>query len=84
MLNRLRHGNAGLPPPPARVAPQLEGLETSWRAMRADIDKILAGAQVAAAMRENGKSLDALFSSARLTSQEVFGAVASGGASAEQ
>ncbi len=84
MLNRLRHGNAGLPPPPARVAPQLEGLETSWQAMRADIDKILAGAQVAAAMRENGKSLDALFSSARLTSQEVFGAVASGGASAEQ
>jgi predicted PP-loop superfamily ATPase len=35
-------------------------------------------------MRENGKSLDALFSSARLTTQEVFGAVVSGTASAEQ
>jgi twitching motility protein PilJ len=52
--------------------------------MREDIDTILSGAQVAAAMRENGKSLDALFSSARLTTQEVFGAIISGTASAEQ
>jgi twitching motility protein PilJ len=86
MLDRLRDGDGIglLPPLPARVAPQLEALEASWQGMRAYIDTILSGAQVAAAMRENGKSLDALFSSARLTTQEVFGSVASGTASAEQ
>ena len=86
MLNRLRNGDAvgPLPPLPARVAPQLAAVENSWRGMRKDIDVILSGAQVAAAMRENGKSLDALFSSARLTTQEVFGAIVSGTASAEQ
>jgi twitching motility protein PilJ len=86
MVDRLRNGDAvgPLPPLPARVAPQLEALEGSWQGMRADIDTILSGAQVAAAMHENGKSLDALFSSARLTTQEVFGAIVSGTASAEQ
>jgi twitching motility protein PilJ len=86
MLNRLANGDAvgPLPPLPARVAPQLAAVENGWRGMREDIDIILSGAQVAAAMRENGKSLDALFSSARLTTQEVFGAVVSGTASAEQ
>ncbi len=86
MLNRLRNGDAvgPLPPLPARVAPQLAAVENSWRGMRKDIDVILSGAQVAAAMRENGKSLDALFSSARLTTQEVFGAIVSSTASAEQ
>lgn len=86
MLDRLRNGDAAglLPPLPPRVSPQLEAVEGSWRGMREDIDIILAGAQVAAAMRENGKSLDALFSSARLTTQEVFGAIISGTASAEQ
>ena len=85
MLDRLRNGDAigPLPPLPARVIPQLEAVENSWREIRRDINVILAGAQAAAAMRENGKSLDALFSSARLTTQEVFGAVASGSASAE-
>jgi hypothetical protein len=86
MLNRLRNGDAvgPLPPLPARVAPQLAAVENTWRGMRENIDTILTGAQVAAAMRENGKSLEALFSSARLTTQEVFGAVVSGTASAEQ
>ena len=86
MLDRLRNGDAvgPLPPLPVRMSPQLEAVEGSWHGMREDIDKILSGAQVAAAMRENGKSLDALFSSARLTTQEVFGAVASGKASADQ
>jgi len=86
MIGRLRNGDAAghLPPLPARVSPQLDAMENSWLSMRGDIDAILSGAQVAAAMRENGKSLDALFSSARLTTQEVFGAVASGTASAEQ
>jgi twitching motility protein PilJ len=86
MLDRLRNGDAAgpLPPLPPRVSPQLEAVEGSWRGMREDIDTILSGAQVAAAMRENGKSLDALFSSARLTTQEVFGAIISGTASAEQ
>jgi len=86
MLDRLRHGDTvgSLPPLPERVTPQLEAVESRWRGMREDIGAILAGAQAAAAMRENGKSLDALFSSARLTTQEVFGAVVSGTASAEQ
>ena len=86
MLYRLRNGDVAgpLPPLPERVSPQLAALEGSWQGMREDIDAILAGAQVAAAMRENGKSLDALFSSARLTTQEVFGAIVSGTASAEQ
>lgn len=86
MIGRLRNGDAAghLPPLPARVSPQLEAVESGWLGMRGDIDTILSGAQVAVAMRENGKSLDALFSSARLTTQEVFGAVASGTASAEQ
>ncbi len=86
MLDRLRKGEAAgpLPPLPPRVAPQLEAIEVSWDGMREDIETILSGAQTAAAMRENGKSLNALFSSARLTTQEVFGAVASGTASAEQ
>jgi twitching motility protein PilJ len=86
MLDRLRHGDAAgsLPPLPERVGPQLEAVESRWRGMREHIGAILAGAQAAAAMRENGKSLDALFSSARLTTQEVFGAVVSGTASAEQ
>ena len=86
MLNRLRNGDAvgPLPPLPARVAPQLAAVENGWHGMREDIDTILSGAQVAAAMRENGKSLDAMFSSARLTTQEVLGAVVSGAASAEQ
>ena len=85
MLDRLRNGDAAgpLPPLPARVVPQLEAVENSWREIRRDIGVILDGAQAAAAMRENGKSLDALFSSARLTTQEVFGSVASGTASAE-
>jgi twitching motility protein PilJ len=86
MLNRLRNGDAvgPLPPLSARVAPQLAAVENAWRGMREDIDIILSGAQVVAAMREDGKSLDALFSSARLTTQEAFGAVVSGTASAEQ
>lgn len=86
MLEKL-HGDQGpgaLPPLPARVDPQLMAVERYWRGMRADIDTIVAGAQAAAAMRENGRSLDALFSSARLTTQEVFGAIASGTGSAEQ
>jgi twitching motility protein PilJ len=85
ILDRLRHGDAAgpLPPLPARAVPQLEAVENSWRDTRRDIDVILAGAQAAAAMRENGKSLDALFSSARLTTQEVFGSVTSGTPSAE-
>lgn len=86
MLDRLRDSQAAgpLPPLPARVTPQLEAVEGNWKGIRENIETILSGAQVAAAMRENGKSLDALFSSARLTTQEVFGAVASGTASAEQ
>lgn len=86
MLNRLRSGDSAgpLPPLPARLKIQLEAVEDRWNGMRRDINTILAGAQAAAAMRENGKSLDALFSSARLTTQEIFGAVASGTASAEQ
>jgi twitching motility protein PilJ len=86
MLNRLRNGDSAgpLPPLPARLMIQLEAVEDRWNGMRRDINTILAGAQAAAAMRENGKSLDALFSSARLTTQEIFGAVASGTASAEQ
>ncbi len=86
MLNRLRNGDAvgPLPPLPASVAPQLAVVENGWRGMREDIDIILSGAQGAAAMREKGKSLYALFSSARLTTQEVLGAVVSGAASAEQ
>ncbi len=86
ILQRLRDGGASgsLPPLPAGVAPQLDALEGRWRGMREDIEIILSGARVAAAMRENGNSLDALFSSARLTTQEVFGAVASGTTSAEQ
>ncbi len=86
ILQRLRGGDAlgPLPPLPARVAPQLDTLEGRWRGMREDIEIILSGAQVAAAMREDGNSLDALFSSARLTAQEIFGVVASGSASPEQ
>lgn len=85
MLDRLRNGDTvgPLPPLPERMAPSLQAVETRWDGIRNDIDVILSGAQAAAAMRENGKSLDALFSSARLTTQEVFGAVASGTASAE-
>lgn len=85
MLDRLRNGDAvgPLPPLPERMASPLQAVETRWDGIRNDIDVILSGAQAAAAMRENGKSLDALFSSARLTTQEVFGAVASGTASAE-
>lgn len=86
MLDRLRNGDAvgGLPPLPVKVTPQLEAVESLWRSMREDIGTILAGAQAAAALRENGKSLEAMFASARLTTQEVFGAVVSGAASAEQ
>jgi len=85
MLNRLRNGDSvgPLPPLPARTVIQLDAVENRWRGMRRDIDTILTGAQAAAAMRENGKSLDALFSSARLTTEEIFGAVASSTASAE-
>ncbi|MDX2312862.1 MAG: methyl-accepting chemotaxis protein [Gammaproteobacteria bacterium] len=85
ILDRLRHGDAAgpLPPLPAGAVPQLDAVENSWRDTRRDIDVILAGVQAAAAMRENGKSLDALFSSARLTTQEVFGSVTSGTPSAE-
>ena len=79
MLNRLRNGDSAgpLPPLPARTVIQLDAVENKWRGMREDIDSILTGSQAAAAMRENGKSLDALFSSARLTTEEIFGAVAS-------
>ena len=86
MLNRLRDGDAAGPLPPIseRVAPQLAALENSWRGMANDIDLVLSDAKVAAEMREHGKSLDALMSSARLTAQEVFGAMAAGDASAEQ
>jgi twitching motility protein PilJ len=85
MLDRLRNGDAvgPLPPLPARLVPQLQAVENSWRGIRRDINVILSGALAASAMRENGKSLDALFSSARLTTQEVFGSVASGTASVE-
>jgi twitching motility protein PilJ len=85
MLNRLRNGDSAgpLPPLPARTMTQLDAVEDRWRGMRRDIDAILTGSQAAAAMRENGKSLDALFSSARLATEEIFGAVASGSASAE-
>jgi twitching motility protein PilJ len=85
MLDRLRNGDAvgPLPPLPARVVPQLEAVENSWRGIRRDIDIILSGALAASAMRENGESLEALLSSARLAAQEVFGAVASGAASSE-
>jgi twitching motility protein PilJ len=86
MLDRLRNGDSvgPLPPLPARLTAQLDTVENKWRGMSADIEVILSGAQAAAAMRENGKSIDALFSSARLTTQEIFGAVVSGTASAEQ
>lgn len=85
MLNRLRNGDdiGPLPPLPARLVIQLDAVESRWRGMREDINVILTGAQAAAAMRENGKSLDALFSTARLTTEEIFGAVAAGTASAE-
>jgi len=86
MLEKLRNtqGSGALPPLPARVDPQLEAVDRYWKGLRADIGTIVSGAQSAAAMRENGKSLDALFSSARLTTQEVFGAIASSTGSAEQ
>ena len=86
MLNRLRNGDAV--GPLRRYRP---GWRRSWRqsktagvtCARISMSSFRAP-QVAAAMRENGKSLDALFSSARLTTQEVFGAIVSGTASAEQ
>ena len=86
MLNRLHHGDSSGPLPalPERLAINFDAVESRWRGMRGDINIILTGAPAAAAMRENGKSLDSLFSSARLTTQEIFGAVASGTASAEQ
>jgi twitching motility protein PilJ len=85
MLNRLRNGDSvgPLPPLPAGIVIQLDAVDNRWRGMRQDIEIILSGTQAAAAMRENGKSLDALFSSARLTTEEIFGAVASGTASPE-
>jgi twitching motility protein PilJ len=73
-----------LPPLPGKVAPQLSALENSWRGMSDDMDTVITGAETAARMRENGKGLDDLFSSARLTAQEMFGAMAAARASAEQ
>ena len=86
MLEKLgdASGAGSLPPLPARVDPQLGAVERYWNGIRADINTIESGSQSVTAMRENGKSLDALFSSARLTTQEVFGAVASRTDSAEQ
>ncbi|MDX1433451.1 MAG: methyl-accepting chemotaxis protein [Gammaproteobacteria bacterium] len=85
-LERFRDGDEAreLPPLPPRVSSQLGTLESTWRVMRDDVDRVLSGVHLAAEARELGSNVESLFSQASLTTQEVFGAMVAGNATTEQ